>query len=45
MESKDKLKKIDIKDRTCYHFHDIMEVDDILMLIGFYYMKIHTKIF
>ena len=23
MESKDKLKEIDIKNRTCYHFDDI----------------------
>ena len=28
MESKDKLKKIDIKDRTCYYFYDIMDVDE-----------------
>ena len=29
MESKDELKEIDIKDRTCYHFDDIMWVRDI----------------
>ena len=28
MESKDKLKEIDIKNRTCYHFHVIMTVKD-----------------
>ena len=25
MESKDKLKEIDIKNRTCYYFHDIIK--------------------
>ena len=29
MESKDELKKIDIKNRTCYYFDDIMTVIDI----------------
>ena len=29
MESKDELKEIDIKNRTCYHFDDIMRVRDI----------------
>ena len=29
MESKDELKEIDIKDRTCYYFDDIMWVRDI----------------
>ena len=29
MESKDEFKKIDIKNRTCYYFHDIMTVIDI----------------
>ena len=28
MESKDKLKEIDIKNRTCYYFHDIITVKD-----------------
>ena len=29
MESKDELKEIDIKKRTCYYFDDIMRVTDI----------------
>ena len=29
MESKDKLKEIDIKNRTCYHFYDIIRDFDI----------------
>ena len=29
MESKDELKEIDIKNRTCYYFDDIMRVIDI----------------
>ena len=29
MESKDEFKKIDIKNRTCYYFDDIMTVEDI----------------
>ena len=29
MESKDKLKEIDIKNRKCYHFDDVMRVKDI----------------
>ena len=29
MEHKDKLKEIDIKNRTCYYFYDIMRVTDI----------------
>ena len=28
MESKDELKEIDIKNRTCYYFDDIMSVKD-----------------
>ena len=28
MESKNEFKKINIKNRTCYHFYDIMEVDE-----------------
>ena len=28
MESNDKLKEIDIKNRTCYYFHDIIKVED-----------------
>ena len=29
MDSKDELKKIDVKIRTCYYFDDIMPVKDI----------------
>ena len=29
MESNDELKEIDIKNRTCYYFNDIMRVVDI----------------
>ena len=29
MESKDELKEINIKNRTCYYFDDIMRVRDI----------------
>ena len=29
MESKNELKEIDIKNRTCYYFDDIMKVIDI----------------
>ena len=28
MESNDKLKEIDIKNRLCYHFNDIIKVED-----------------
>ena len=28
MESNDKLKETDIKNRTCYYFYDIMKVED-----------------
>ena len=29
MENKDELKEIDIKNRTCYYFVDVMRVGDI----------------
>ena len=29
MESKDELKEINIENRTCYYFHDIMRVKDV----------------
>ena len=29
MESKDELKEIDIKNRTCYYFDDIVRIIDI----------------
>ena len=28
MESKNKLKDIDIKNRTCYHFYDIIKFEN-----------------
>ena len=28
MESNDKLKEIDIKNRTCYYFNDIIKIED-----------------
>ena len=28
MESNDKLKEIDIKNRTCYYFDDIIKIED-----------------
>ena len=44
MESYDELKEIDIENRKCYYFYDIMRVVD----IDFYSIllnKNHTKIF
>ena len=29
MESKDELKEIDVKNRTCYYFDNIMRLEDI----------------
>ena len=29
MEGKDELKEINIKNRTCYYFDDIVEVEDL----------------
>ena len=28
MESNDKLKEIDVKNRTCYYFEDIIRIED-----------------
>ena len=28
MESNDQLKEIDIKNRTCYYFHDVITIED-----------------
>ena len=41
MKSNNELKEIDIKNRTCYCFDDIIKMED------FYFdkMKNHTKIF
>ena len=40
MESKDELKKINIKNRTCYHFDDIIEI---LIIVIFYWTKKYVK--
>ena len=44
MEGKDALNKIDIKNRACYHFDDIIKVVDINLVI-FYKTKNYIKIF
>ena len=47
MESKDKLKEIDVKNRTCYYFDDIKgarDVDFSEILSDEKYIK-HTKMF
>ena len=37
MESKDELKEIDVKNRTCFHFDCITkDVDKIIILVIFY---------
>ena len=41
MESKDELKEIDIKNRTCYYFDDIIIVID----INFSDILLHEKSF
>ena len=49
MESKDGLKEIFIKNRTCYYFDDIMEVDyfyyEDILLDEKLYKKIMKKYF
>ena len=48
MESKDELKEIDIKNRTCYYFDDIKKVIDIYpsnILLDKKSLKTKTKIF
>ena len=40
MESKDEFKKINIKNRTCYHFDDIIEM---LIIVIFYWTKKYVK--
>ena len=44
MEGKDALNKIDIKNRACYHFDDIIKVVDINLVI-FSKTKNYIKIF
>ena len=44
MEGKDALNEIDIKNRACYHFDDIITVVDINLVI-FSKTKNHIKIF
>ena len=44
MEGKDALNKIDVKNRACYHFDDIIKVVDINLVI-FYKTKNYIKIF
>ena len=44
MKSKDKLKEIDIKNRTCYHFDDIMRVSDIDFNDILFDKKLYKKI-
>ena len=44
MAKNKELKKVDIKNHTCYYFDDIINIM-ILTLIIFYWMKNHTKIF
>ena len=37
MESKDELNKIDIKNRTCYYFDDLIELEiEIFVLVILY---------
>ena len=33
MESKDELNKIDIKNRTCYYFDDLIELEIFILVI------------
>ena len=40
MEIKDEFKKINIKNRTCYHFDDIIEM---LIIVIFYWTKKYVK--
>ena len=38
------FKEINFKNRTCYYFGDIIKIE-VLILIIFYWMKNHTKVF
>ena len=44
MESNDELKEIDITSCTCYYFNDIIKIENLILII-FYWMKNHAKIF
>ena len=43
MENKDDVKEIDIKNRTCHYFNDIMRLKDIVF-INIFWTKSHIKI-
>ena len=45
MESKDKLKEMNINNRTCYYFDDKREVDEYINVGEIFQTKNHTKIF
>ena len=45
MESKDELKEIDIKNRTCYYFDDIMRAWDRDIDIDFSGILLHEKLY
>ena len=42
MESKDKLKEIDIKNRACYYFDEIVKTKNYMKI--FQFMTFHTKL-
>ena len=44
MDSKDELKEIDVKNRNCYYFDDIMTVRDIGVSDILLNEKLHEKI-
>ena len=44
MDSYDELKEIDIENRKCYDFDDIIEIED-FNLMNIWQTKSHTKIF
>ena len=33
IESNDKLKEIDVKNRTCYYFNDIIRIEDLILVV------------
>ena len=45
MESNDKLKEMNINNRTCYYFDDKREVDEYINVGEIFQTKNHTKIF
>ena len=44
MESNDELKEIDIKNRTCYYFNDIIKIEDFDFNNTFFNEKSHKNI-